>query len=67
MPPKRKSPSAAPTMTQVAIRQLIVDGIAAAWEAQAATMANTDNPKRNTRPRETPEAKIENYKELISC
>nr|GEW51882.1 reverse transcriptase domain-containing protein [Tanacetum cinerariifolium] len=50
-----------------AIRQLIADGIAAAWEAQSATMANTDNPNRNTRPRETHVAKIGNYKEFISC
>nr|GEZ96952.1 reverse transcriptase domain-containing protein [Tanacetum cinerariifolium] len=53
MSPKRKSTSAAPAMTQAAIRQLIADGIAAASEAQAATMENTDNPNRNTRPRET--------------
>nr|GEU36812.1 RNA-directed DNA polymerase, eukaryota [Tanacetum cinerariifolium] len=38
MPPKRKSTSAVLAMTQTAIRQLIADGIAAAWEAQAATM-----------------------------
>nr|GEU37283.1 reverse transcriptase domain-containing protein [Tanacetum cinerariifolium] len=67
MPPKRKSTSAAPTMTQAAIRQLIADGIAVAWEAQVATMANTDNPNRNTRPRENPVAKKGNYKEFISC
>nr|GEX57539.1 hypothetical protein [Tanacetum cinerariifolium] len=67
MPPKRKSTSAAPAMTQAAIRQLIADGIAAAWEAQAATMANTDNPNRNTKPRETPVAKRGKYKEFISC
>nr|GEU93092.1 hypothetical protein [Tanacetum cinerariifolium] len=67
MPPKRKSTFAAPAMTQATIRQLIVDGIAAAWEAQAATMANTKNPNRNTRPRETPVAKGGNYKEFISC
>nr|GEU40034.1 probable protein phosphatase 2C 27 isoform X2 [Tanacetum cinerariifolium] len=66
MPLKRKSTSAAPAMTQAAIRKLITDGIAAAWEAQAATMANTDNPNRNTRPRETPVAKRGNYKEFIS-
>nr|GEV10519.1 reverse transcriptase domain-containing protein [Tanacetum cinerariifolium] len=48
-------------------RQLIADGIAAAWEAQAATMTNTDNPNRNTGPRETPVAKRGNYKEFISC
>nr|GEU86368.1 reverse transcriptase domain-containing protein [Tanacetum cinerariifolium] len=67
MPPKRKSTSAAPAITQVAIRQLIANGIVAAWEAQAATMENTDNPNRNTRPRETPVAKRGNYKEFISC
>nr|GFA12166.1 reverse transcriptase domain-containing protein [Tanacetum cinerariifolium] len=65
MPPKRKSTSAASAMTQAAIRQLIVDGIAVAWEAQAATMANTDNSNRNTRPRETHVAKRGNYKEFI--
>ncbi|GKB94442.1 reverse transcriptase domain-containing protein [Tanacetum coccineum] len=67
MPHKRTSTSAAPTMTQVAIRQLIIDGIAAALKAQAATMANADNPNRNTRPREIPVAKRGNYKEFISC
>nr|GFB90893.1 hypothetical protein [Tanacetum cinerariifolium] len=67
MPTKRKSTSAAPAMTQASIQQLIADGIAVAWEAQAATMANTDNPNRNTRPRETPVAKRGNYKEFIRC
>ncbi|GJS03273.1 hypothetical protein Tco_0319781 [Tanacetum coccineum] len=42
MPPKRTSTSETPTMTQAAIRQLIADGIAAALEAQAATMENTN-------------------------
>nr|GEV41710.1 reverse transcriptase domain-containing protein [Tanacetum cinerariifolium] len=36
-------------------------------EAQAATIENTDNPNRNTRPRETLVAKRGNYKEFISC
>nr|GEV66794.1 putative reverse transcriptase domain-containing protein [Tanacetum cinerariifolium] len=67
MPSKRTSTSAAPTMTQVAIRQLIADIVTAALEAQAATMASTDNLNRNTRPRETPVAKRRNYKEFISC
>ncbi|GJT01507.1 reverse transcriptase domain-containing protein [Tanacetum coccineum] len=67
MPPKRTSTSAAPAMTQAAIRQLVVDSVVAALEAQAATMANTDNPNRNTGPRETPVAKRGNYKEFISC
>nr|GEZ69793.1 hypothetical protein [Tanacetum cinerariifolium] len=67
MPSKRKSTSATPTMTQAAIRQLIADGIVTAWEAQATTIENTDNPNRNTRPRETPVAKRGNYIEFISC
>nr|GEX26798.1 hypothetical protein [Tanacetum cinerariifolium] len=67
MPPKRKSTSAASTMTQAAIRQLIADGIVVALKAQAATMANTGNPNRNTRLRETPIAKKGNYNEFISC
>ncbi|GJU90978.1 hypothetical protein Tco_1303401 [Tanacetum coccineum] len=67
MPPKRTSTSAAPAMTQAAIRQLVVDSVAAALEAQAATMENTDNPNRNIGPRETPVAKRGNYKEFISC
>nr|GEV69946.1 hypothetical protein [Tanacetum cinerariifolium] len=33
----------------------------------AATMANTDNPNGNIRSKETPVAKIGNYKEFISC
>nr|GEX48213.1 reverse transcriptase domain-containing protein [Tanacetum cinerariifolium] len=66
--PPLQAPIASPTvMPPVAIRQLIADGIAAALEAQAATMENTDNPNRNTRPRETPIAKRGNYKEFISC
>ncbi|GJZ27366.1 reverse transcriptase domain-containing protein [Tanacetum coccineum] len=52
MPPKRTSTT---TMTQAAIQQLIADGIAAALEAQAATMANTN---RNV---------ISNYKGFMSC
>ncbi|GKB79540.1 hypothetical protein Tco_0946435 [Tanacetum coccineum] len=38
MPPKRTSTSAAPAMTQAAIRQLVADSVAAALEAQAANM-----------------------------
>ncbi|GJS48816.1 putative ribonuclease H-like domain-containing protein [Tanacetum coccineum] len=37
MPPKRTSTSAAPSMTQAAIRQLVANSVAAALEAQAAT------------------------------
>ncbi|GJR72708.1 reverse transcriptase domain-containing protein [Tanacetum coccineum] len=67
MPTKKTSTSAAPAMTQAAIRQLVADSVAAALEAQAATIANADNPNRNTGPRETPVAKRGNYKEFISC
>ncbi|GKB22010.1 hypothetical protein Tco_0855933 [Tanacetum coccineum] len=66
IPPKRTSISAAPAMTQAAIRQLVVNSIAAALEAQAATMASTDNPNRNSRPRETPVARKCTYKEFMS-
>nr|GEW29706.1 putative reverse transcriptase domain-containing protein [Tanacetum cinerariifolium] len=41
--------------------------VTAALEAQAATMANTSNPNRNTGPTGTSVAKIGNYKEFISC
>nr|GFD50351.1 reverse transcriptase domain-containing protein [Tanacetum cinerariifolium] len=54
-------------MTQVAIRKFVVDSVTAALEAQAATMANTSNPNRNTDPTGTPIAKTGNYKEFISC
>ncbi|GKD13908.1 reverse transcriptase domain-containing protein [Tanacetum coccineum] len=56
MAPKRTSTSAALAMTQAAIRKLVADSVVAALEAQAATMANTDNTNRNTGPRETPVA-----------
>ncbi|GKB48125.1 reverse transcriptase domain-containing protein [Tanacetum coccineum] len=67
MPPKRTSTSAAPTMTQAAIRQLVVDYVVAALEAQAVTMASTDNPNRNIGPREIPIARKCTYKEFMSC
>ncbi|GJR02587.1 putative reverse transcriptase domain-containing protein [Tanacetum coccineum] len=54
MPPKRTSTSEAPTMTQAAIKKLVADSVTAALEAQAATMASTSNPNRNTRPTGTP-------------
>nr|GFB80015.1 reverse transcriptase domain-containing protein [Tanacetum cinerariifolium] len=41
--------------------------IAAALEALAATMENTDNPNRNLESKETPVAKRGNYEEFISC
>ncbi|GJT46752.1 hypothetical protein Tco_0955467 [Tanacetum coccineum] len=67
MDPKRTSTSAAPPMTQAAIKKLVVDSVAAALEAQAATMANTDNTTRNTRQRETPIGRKCSYKEFMNC
>ncbi|GJX29102.1 hypothetical protein Tco_0237181 [Tanacetum coccineum] len=62
MPPKRTSTSEAPVMTQAAIRKLVSDSVTATLEAQAATMASTNNPNRNTRPTGTPIARKGNYK-----
>ncbi|GJX98494.1 reverse transcriptase domain-containing protein [Tanacetum coccineum] len=44
MPPKRISTSKTPAITLATIQQLITDSITTALEAQAATMANADNP-----------------------
>nr|GEW14176.1 reverse transcriptase domain-containing protein [Tanacetum cinerariifolium] len=63
MPPKRTSTSAASAMTQDATRNFVADSVTAALEVQATTMANTENLKRNTRPRETLVAKRRNYKD----
>ncbi|GJZ78224.1 reverse transcriptase domain-containing protein [Tanacetum coccineum] len=49
------------------IQQLITNGIAAALEAQAATVASASNPNKNTGPTGTPVAKTRNYKEFVSC
>ncbi|GKE91988.1 hypothetical protein Tco_1573083 [Tanacetum coccineum] len=67
MAPKRTSTSAAPTMTQAAIKNLVTDSVSAALEAQAATMANADNINRNPEPREAPVARKCSYKEFMSC
>ncbi|GJY24365.1 hypothetical protein Tco_0398023 [Tanacetum coccineum] len=64
MAPKRASTSVAPAMTQATIRKLVADNVSAALEAQAATMAITDNT--NTRPREAPVARKCSYKEFMS-
>ncbi|GKG14365.1 hypothetical protein Tco_0353965 [Tanacetum coccineum] len=64
MPPKRTSTSAAPAMTQAAIRQLVTDSVSATLEAQATNMENTNN---NTGPREAPVAIKCSYKEFLSC
>ncbi|GJR02004.1 hypothetical protein Tco_0524988 [Tanacetum coccineum] len=67
MAPKRTSTSAAPAMTQAAIKKLVVNSVSIALEAQAATIANTDNTNRNTEEREAPVAKKCSYKEFMSC
>ncbi|GJV73389.1 hypothetical protein Tco_1493384 [Tanacetum coccineum] len=67
MAPKRTPTSAAPAMSQAAIRKLVADSVAAALEAQAATMANTDNTNRNIGEREAPVARKCSYKEFMSC
>ncbi|GKG39718.1 hypothetical protein Tco_0463863, partial [Tanacetum coccineum] len=59
--------SEAPAMTQAAIRKLVANSVTTALEAQAATMASTDNPIRNTRPREAPVARQCSYKEFMRC
>ncbi|GJV00528.1 reverse transcriptase domain-containing protein [Tanacetum coccineum] len=64
---KWTSTSAAPAMTQAAIRKLVADSVAAALEAQVATMTNTDNTNRSTEQRETPVARKCSYKEFMSC
>nr|GEX03240.1 hypothetical protein [Tanacetum cinerariifolium] len=60
MPPKRTSTSKASAMTHAAIRKLVVDSVATALEAQAATMASPNNPNRNFGPRKTPVARKSN-------
>nr|GEY72800.1 reverse transcriptase domain-containing protein [Tanacetum cinerariifolium] len=67
MAPKRTSTSAAPTMNQAGIWQLIDDRVAVALEAQAANMANANNTNRNPEPRETPATRKCTYKEFMSC
>ncbi|GJZ96635.1 reverse transcriptase domain-containing protein [Tanacetum coccineum] len=67
MAPKRTPTSAAPAMSQAAIRKLVADSVATALEAQAATMENADNTNRNTRQSETPVARKCSYKEFMSC
>ncbi|GJS55537.1 hypothetical protein Tco_0628899 [Tanacetum coccineum] len=65
MAPKRTSTSVAPAMTQATIRKLVTDSVSAALEAQAATMAITNNT--NTKPREAHVVRKCSYKEFMSC
>nr|GEY24199.1 reverse transcriptase domain-containing protein [Tanacetum cinerariifolium] len=67
MPPKRTSTSVTPTMTQAAIRQLVVDSITTALEAQAANMENADNTNRNPKPGEALVTRKCSYKDFMSC
>ncbi|GKA36531.1 reverse transcriptase domain-containing protein [Tanacetum coccineum] len=64
---QRTQTSVAPAMTQASIRKLVADSVAAALEAQAATMENTDNTNRNTGQSGTPVARKCSYKEFMSC
>ncbi|GKE86548.1 hypothetical protein Tco_1560290, partial [Tanacetum coccineum] len=66
MAPKRTSTSAALAMTQAAIKKLVADSVATALEAQAATIANTDNTNRNTEQSGTPVARKCTYKYFMS-
>nr|GEW02295.1 hypothetical protein [Tanacetum cinerariifolium] len=63
MAPNRTSTSAAPAMTQATIRKLVADSVVTALEAQAATMANTDNTNENTQQSGTPVARKCSYKD----
>nr|GEV84479.1 reverse transcriptase domain-containing protein [Tanacetum cinerariifolium] len=67
MAPKRTLTSAAPSMTQAAIRKLVADSVAAALEAQATNMANTNNTNKNIEQREIHVARKCSYKEFMSC
>ncbi|GJX46989.1 hypothetical protein Tco_0272179 [Tanacetum coccineum] len=51
-------------MTQDAIRKLVADSVAAALEAQAATMESINNP--NSGPRKTPVARKCTYEKFTS-
>nr|GFC74162.1 reverse transcriptase domain-containing protein [Tanacetum cinerariifolium] len=66
MHPKKTSTSAAPTMTRATIRQLVVDSVVAALEAQAVNMANANNTNRNFEPREAHVARNSSNKEFMS-
>nr|GEY35705.1 Gag-Pol polyprotein [Tanacetum cinerariifolium] len=66
MPPKRTSTSAAPAMTQAAIRQLVTYSITTYLEAQAANMGNADETNRNPEPRQALVARKCSYKEFMS-
>nr|GEV40928.1 putative reverse transcriptase domain, ribonuclease H-like domain, aspartic peptidase domain protein [Tanacetum cinerariifolium] len=57
MVPKSTSTSAAPTMNQASIQQLVDDCVATTLNVKAANMENADNLNRNPEPREVPVAR----------
>nr|GEZ36977.1 hypothetical protein [Tanacetum cinerariifolium] len=67
MPSKRTSTSEASAMTHAAIRKLVVDSVATALEAQAAMMASTNNPNRNSGLSKTHVARKCTYEKFMSC
>nr|GEX54642.1 hypothetical protein [Tanacetum cinerariifolium] len=67
MPPKKTSTSEASAMTHTAIRKLVADSVTTALEAQATTMASTNNPNRNFGPRKTLIARKCTYEKFLSC
>ncbi|GJV78835.1 hypothetical protein Tco_1514705 [Tanacetum coccineum] len=67
MAPKRTSTSAAPAMTQAAIKKLVADSVLQLIESTSAYMANTVNTNRNIGQGETPVARKCSYKEFMSC
>ncbi|GJW15323.1 hypothetical protein Tco_0019456 [Tanacetum coccineum] len=54
-------------MTHATIRKLVADSVATALEVQAAMMASTNNPNRNSGPRRTPIARKCIYENFMSC
>nr|GEZ40338.1 reverse transcriptase domain-containing protein [Tanacetum cinerariifolium] len=66
IPSKRTSTSEASAMTRVAIRKLVADSVATALEAQAATMASTNNPYRNSGLIKTSVARRCTYEKFMS-
>nr|GEX14536.1 putative reverse transcriptase domain-containing protein [Tanacetum cinerariifolium] len=61
------SASDATAMNQVTIRQLVINSIDAALEAQDANMENVDDTNRNPEAREAPVVRKCSYKEFMSC
>nr|GEZ64456.1 reverse transcriptase domain-containing protein [Tanacetum cinerariifolium] len=54
-------------MTHAAIRKLVADSVAISLKAQAAMMASTNNPNRNSRPRKTHVPRKCTYEKFMNC